>query len=414
MTTPLKIVFYRPHIEIWYKNPVMNHINKNLLPTKYAPLLDYALSSDAKVYFATSFVHQSGVKGLIKSILDPLMLIYWCRLNKISWSKVGFIFTKQGLRDKDALLIFHYGNFTHEQLAIAERTKKQAECLAGLPIFKVLHLTHYIYRPDIGFANLNHLSPDLLVAENNLSNNSPFFQKFFGSLKTRFELLPYTFAARFVKKTPFKERINKLVATGSITFKMTDAEFISFYQANELQPMRRILFEHASEYSNEMESLISDLNASREIAKSAPRRNLFQRIVRRLRGVRSPQLNYYKKDIVTVYNEYKMFVVPEEICDLPAIGFVEGMACGCAYIGLDNPMFRDIGLVPGTHYIAYDGSLPDLMSKVQYYQQHSDELEAIANCGYEYVVNHLSPGTVYKTFFQQLKALATDKYTNNV
>lgn len=76
MTTPLKIVFYRPHIEIWYKNPVMNHINKNLLPTKYAPLLDYALSSDAKVYFATSFVHQSGVKGLIKSILDPLMLIY--------------------------------------------------------------------------------------------------------------------------------------------------------------------------------------------------------------------------------------------------------------------------------------------------------------------------------------------------
>lgn len=413
MTTPLKLVFYRPHIEIWYKNPVWNHINKNLLPTKYAPLLEYALSSDTKIFFASSFVNQGGVKGFMKSIIEPIMLIYWCRLNKISWSKIGFVFTKKGLSDKDAMFIFHYGNFTHEQIAIAERTKKQAEILADTPIFKVVHLTHYIYRPDIGFANLKRLSPDLLVAENNLVINSSYFQKYFGTVNTKFELLPYTFADRFVNKTPFKERVNKMVATGSITYKMTDSDFISFYKSNELQPMRRILFEHASEYPKEMDCLISDLNASRIDEKSVRRKNLIQRIYSLL-TVRHPQLNYYKKDIVRVYNEYKMFVVPEEICDLPAIGFVEGMACGCAYIGLDNPMFRDIGLVPGTHYIAYDGTLPDLMSKVRYYQQHIDELETIATCGYEYVVHHLSPDTVYKKFFQQLKALATEKQTNNV
>ena len=44
------------------------------------------------------------------------------------------------------------------------------------------------------------------------------------------------------------------------------------------------------------------------------------------------------------------------------IGFVEGMACGSAYIGLDDPMYKDIGLIPGKHYIIY-GTLEDLKSR---------------------------------------------------
>lgn len=413
MAKPLKIVFYRPHIEIWYKPPVLAHINKNLLPNKYAPLLDYALKSDAKVYFATSFVWQSGIKGLIKFILDPIMLILWCRLNKINLSKVGFVFTKKRLHDKDVIFIFHYGNFTHENITTAKHGKGQADCLAGLSIYKVIHLTHYAYRPDTGSINLKRLSPNLMVAENKLNNNSPFFQKYFGTLKADFELLPYTFASRFINKTPYKARINKLVATGSITHRMTSIEFTCFYNTDELQPMRRILFEHAREYTDELECLISDLNASRESAKPTSKKNPLK-IVYRLLTEKHPQLNYYKKDIVSIYNEYKMFIVPEEICDLPAIGFVEGMACGCAYIGLDNPMYRGIGLVPGLHYICYDGSLTDLMSKVRYYQQHSEELEVIASHGYEFVVKHLSPEVVYEKFFQQLKELVANKRTNNV
>ena len=54
-----------------------------------------------------------------------------------------------------------------------------------------------------------------------------------------------------------------------------------------------------------------------------------------------------------------MFVVPEEANDLPGIGFVEGMACGSAYIGLDDGMYKDIGLIPRKHYITYDGTLED-------------------------------------------------------
>jgi hypothetical protein len=101
-----------------------------------------------------------------------------------------------------------------------------------------------------------------------------------------------------------------------------------------------------------------------------------------------------------------MFAVPEEVCDLPAIGFVEGMACGTAYLGLRNPMYEDIGMVAGVHYIPHDGTVSDLMAKVSYYQQHPDEVALIAMEGCRFVREHLCSQTVYGDFVERLLALS--------
>jgi hypothetical protein len=63
-----------------------------------------------------------------------------------------------------------------------------------------------------------------------------------------------------------------------------------------------------------------------------------------------------KFNIDDEYNKYKMFINAEEVIGLPGIGFVEGMACGTAYIGLRPPMYEDIGMEDRVHYIGYDGS----------------------------------------------------------
>ena len=97
-----------------------------------------------------------------------------------------------------------------------------------------------------------------------------------------------------------------------------------------------------------------------------------------------------------------MFVVPEEANDLPGIGFVEGMACGSAYIGLDDRMYKDIGLIPGKHYITYDGTLEDLKSKIIYYQKNNDELEAIALAGCNFVRKNFNGNSVAKKFYNDL------------
>jgi len=398
----LKFVFFRPHANIWFKNPVRNILRKQLLPNKYAPLFDYAINSGAEVYLTTALLRGTGLKGFIKSILDPLELLLWCLLNKISFSKVHFIFRKNSLRGKDVLFMMHYGNFTYETKEVAVLGKKLAEYLSDLKIYKVVHMTHYAYNPTIGAHNLKILDPDLLVAENNLSANSIFFNKFFADLNRNFFLLPYTPASKFIRKAQFRDRANKIVVTGSITFKMKGEEFLEFYGVDELQPLRRTLFENAGEYTDEMECLVSDLNASRIESHKADRKNFIQKIVNRLTS-KHPQMNYYKKDIVATYNSYTMFAVPEEICDLPAIGFIEGMACGCAYFGLENPMYRDIGMIPNVHYVPYDGTVSDLMNKVRHYQKNIGQLEQIANCGYEFAINQLNSKIVYKSFIDQLQ-----------
>ena len=81
------------------------------------------------------------------------------------------------------------------------------------------------------------------------------------------------------------------------------------------------------------------------------------------------------------------------------------MACGCAYIGIDSPAYRDWGLVPGVHYITYDGSKEDLRRVIEYYQmdEHQEELEKIAETGYKYVRDNFNGETVAANLMKELE-----------
>lgn len=402
-TRQLKFIFYNPNSSVgWFKDSVLCKLKGQHTPNKYEAFFDYAINSNAEIFLTTSLKREKGFKGLLKWLLDPFDLLFWCYLNKIKLGRVHFIWSMNSIRGKDVIFLMHYGNFTHESSDVAIRGELLARQLSNIDILKVVHLTHFEYNTKIGAGNLQILRPDILVAENNLLSNSKFYNKFFSNLDISFYTLPYTPSARFVRTVPFKERVNKIVATGSITYPMKDKNFIDFFGGNQLQPLRQDLYRDALKYTLEMDCIISDLGSTRneEDEKSELKgKNKFNQLF----AHKHPQLSYYKKDIVSIYNSYMMFAVPEEICNLPAIGFVEGMACGCAYIGVDDPMFRDIGMVPGIHYISHDGTIEDLISKVRTYQDKSVELEIIANNGYTFAHSYLKPEKVYRDFFNIVK-----------
>lgn len=405
----LKLVIYRPHDNIWFKNPVRNILKKQLLPNKYAPFLDYLLDSKHKIYFTTKLCVDGGLKNLIKATLEPFELLLWCILNGVSVKRVGFIFTKNGLVEKDVLILMHYGTFTHENSEAAERGAKLAKYLSSLTIFKLVHMTHYAYNSAIGYQNLKIFKPDLLVAENNLASHSEYYKKYFSKLSGDFYQLPYVPASRFIVNLPFEDRINKIVVSGSITFRMKDENFKNFFKIDELQPLRRIIYENSHKYPNKICSLISDVTASYAAAQSQVQGGFIVERLRNLLLFKHPQMSYYKQDIVVAYNSHKMFSVTEEVCNLPAIGFVEGMACGCAFFGLDDAMYRDIGMIPGEHYVAYDGSLEGLMEAVNYYQINSDKLKNIAENGHRFVIEKLSANNVYGDLVARLNLMINAK-----
>ena len=387
-------VFYGPHHTSLFKNPVRNILRGIRLPNKYEGIFDFMIGSGLDIYLSGRLVHSHGIRGVIESVIDSLELILWCLLNGISLRQVGLIFNKKGLQGKDIFFAIYYGNFTHENNELASKGAVLAEYLSDINCYKVVHLTHYVYNSVIGAENLRKFNPDLLLAENNLLINSKFYEKHFSSLPKNFYQLPFVPAKRFVTETPHEERINKIFATGTITYQMCDKEFIDFYGGNELQPLRRALYENANLYLDEMECRISDLNATR---LTGARSTLAKRIYNRL-FYKHPQFKYYGENIVSLYNNYKMFVVPEEICNLPGISFIEGMACGCVYFGIDDPMYTSIGMQPGIHYVTYDGTEEDLMVRVRHYQMRPEELKIISENGCQFATKTMSSQVVYGDF----------------
>lgn len=120
------------------------------------------------------------------------------------------------------------------------------------------------------------------------------------------------------------------------------------------------------------------------------------------------QKKYTSFDMTDKFNEYKMFLCPEELVGVPGIGTIEGMACGTAYIGLRHSMYDSWGFVPGKNYIDYDGSLESLKKKVHYYQEHPQELEKIAREGERHVRENFAPNIVAARFLDELKKLSQE------
>ncbi|WP_286784768.1 MULTISPECIES: glycosyltransferase [Pseudomonas] len=398
----MNIVFYRPFSDIWFKNPTRRILGRQKLPNKYSGLFDY-FAEGGSASISTSLWFRPGILGVVDLLKDSLRLILWALLNRINLFKVRLVFTPKQLLKADAVFLMHYGCFTHESDFLAEQGRVLARRLSNVPVLKIVHMTHFAYNPVLGSENLRILSPDLLLAENDLKSNSPFFGKYFGNISACFHHLPYVAASRFQRKVDFSARINKLGVTGSITYKMKASEFSAFYGQNELQPMRREIYGRQDELSNLIDSFIYDLDESRRVQEAAPSAPDEQVASEAQSLVK--QRNYYNADIVQFFNSYRMFAVPEEICDLPGISFIEGMACGTAYFGLDNPMYRDIGMIPGVHYVAYDGTLEHLLERVAYYQQHADELEQIAEQGYQIAHTTLSSDKVYSMFLATLERM---------
>jgi glycosyltransferase involved in cell wall biosynthesis len=114
---------------------------------------------------------------------------------------------------------------------------------------------------------------------------------------------------------------------------------------------------------------------------------------------------YHSFDIVDTYNNYRMFVSPEETIGQPSINAIEGMACGCAYVGRDDPMYTDLGFTKGVHYVAYDGTIEDLARVIGYYQSRPDELARIAEAGRALVTERFRPDRALQAFVKNLEIL---------
>lgn len=256
----------------------------------------------------------------------------------------------------------------------------QIDILNELVCYKVLFGNHFISTNNS--LDLKNLGINAFVNEIDLSNNE-FVTTYFNLNGVDNLIVPYTFQNRFVVNKDFSERENKAMAIGtSSTCSIVPNRYKlyrEFFNTELIQPMRQLIFEKQDELSDIIDCYISPILENH-----------------------GRQTKYTSFDMVETFNKYRMFVCPEELVGMPGIGFVEGMACGCAYIGLNHDMYRCLGLEPGIHYITYDGTLEDLRKVILYYKQRPEEVKNIADTGCRYVRENFNMLNVAEKFENQL------------
>lgn len=425
----INIVFHNPHV-IWFKDTVPSYLAGTRRVGKYDYLFDYIYKQNKKVSVLINNASSEPVfKGFLRKLNSPIIEFYgWLLLNRLNPLKFRIIEDAENLTENDCILSFIYGNFTNANCEILTPRESFFDNLKKTRAFKVVHLSHYGYNVSIGSKNTKSADIDLFLCENNLRKNSPFFQHFFNWYQNDVYTLPFVPQKRFISKTAFESRINKALATGTNTHKMKDDDYISFFNHNLLQPLRAGILENSHNLSEYIDSLINNIEQNfyqkERISFGTYLVKLLQYFTidfyiffsiifrtkdRKKKQKIKNQRNYYNIDIVEKYNEYKMFVVPEEAIGIPGIGFIEGMACGCAYIGMRDPMYKDLGMIEGKHYIAYDGTIKDLVNQIAYYQANPVLLQEIALSGYNHVKENFTPDKVVKRLLNQLESKITNK-----
>ena len=396
-----RIIIHNPFFDAWYGINLYKFLTRRVSHLKDSYLGDYLIRTKNKNIIIYVELNQNSFFGnrlLIRLGIMPLITLteffFWCLINRINIFSLNIIFNKNNIRPNDVLLSNSYCNLD---------LKYRYEDLESIDAITAFILQHSFADTDIISDNSKKLGVDLFIAENNLKKNSAYIKNYFNWYKKDVYHLPYVYKPRFKNLKLFNQRKNICFATGTYENLKDHPRYKGlkdFFEIETIHPMRKIIYENANDMKDIIYSKISDYN---EVELKSVNGGVIIKIYNRLYNTFFvKQTNYFKFDIVAEYNNAKMFIVPEEANNLPGIGFVEGMACGSAYIGLDDPMYKDIGLLPEVHYISYDGTLSDLKIKIRYYQDNNAELEKIAKRGYEFAKENFNGEHVAQKLYNDL------------
>lgn len=398
MNKKKRVVFVNLHSDWMLVRTASVYLFKYSAAIKHGYLLHYLLTHPE--YEVCNYINDRGFSPLRNdnAILMRILNIFrfmenrkTIKVNHINPQTITLIKKPSDIRPTDIVILYNIcgDNFRG---------------MSGVNAFKALSMLHFHGKARESEI-INKANVSCLFGEVNLETNCELYRRYYHVDKP-WIVHPFVYAERFQNKVPFSKRKNMAFATGTITYK-THEEFLSTYGDPCDQPSRKQIKDNPEYFKNTIYCTSSDYledNPGKEYKDTDNKLvRLYKKVYNRTHV--GKQKKYYSFDMVEAFNSYKMCIVGEEILGIPGIGFVEGMACGCAYLGADSPAYRDWGLVPGIHYIAYDGSKEDLRMKIEYYQmdEHQAELERIAKTGCEYVRTHFNGDVAAENLMKQLE-----------
>lgn len=394
-----RVVFVNLHSDWMLMRVAMVYVFKYSAAIKHGYLLKYLLDHPEE-YQVCNYINDRGF-SLFTNGNGAFMKV----LNCFSGLENRITLSMNGIKPSVIPVLRKPSDIRKDDIVIAYNVcNEQLRGLKDIKAFKALSMLHFHGRKDED-ARIKEGGIDCYFNEVDLSKSSEIFRKYYHT-KLPWVIHPFVFADRFQNIKPFAERQNKCFSTGTITYKKHE-EFLTVYNDPCDQPARKFVKDNPEFFRDTVDCYSSDYLEDNPGKTINPTDNPLIKIYKKIynRTHVGKQKKYFSFNMVEKFNDYKMHLLGEEILGVPGIGFVEGMACGSAYIGLDSPMYRDFGLIPGVHYIAYDGTKEGLRQTVEYWQrtENQEELEQIAKTGCEFVRKNFCGHVVAERLIQSLK-----------
>lgn len=394
-----RIVFVNLHGNEFLLKTMNKYVYKQSCAIKHAYLLKYLLESPD--YELCSYINERGFS--MASNLHPAIMKF---LNLFRFIEHSIVIKKNGIDPKKITVIKSRKQISKDDIVIAYRdSARTLYDFDKIDAFKAISMIHFFGKRDES-ALMQKLGVDVLYNEVDLRKHSEIFQRYYGWYDKDFIVHPFVFADRFQRIKPFAQRQNKAFATGTITYK-TDDDFVAVYGDPCDQPSRKQIKDNPVFFKDTIDCYSCDYNEDNKGMDVKKSENGIVSFYKKLYNKfhQGQQKSYFSFNMVEKFNDYKMYIVGEEILGVPGIGFVEGMACGCAYIGQTKGYYEDYGMRAGVHYIGYDGTIEDLRRVIEFYQkpEHQEELERIANAGYEFAQQHFTGKSSAESLLNQIR-----------
>ncbi|MGB6329371.1 MAG: glycosyltransferase [Halarcobacter sp.] len=371
------IVFYNPQVDDFLAEPPHFSFLKRRALKKYAYIFDGILLENKIIEIYVDFTLSSFVPERIFSKL-PLVfrkiivkreLSKWIKDNNLI-NRVKINFKYDDSFEKKILFAMSYKsmeNYNKKRIEIINKFRKS-----------IFHLSHYFISTKSKSKNLSLLKNIYLCGDSDITTND-YFKFYFSWYKKDFLIIPFYVQDRFKLKKIFLERKKLVIATGSFHNLYEEKplhkykDYLEFFKQSTYHPIRKILYENRDNINHMIDVKVSPY---RENSNDSFLIKLFKKYF-------VTQKKYFSFDIVELYNEYKYVVVGEENIGFPAIGAFEAMACGCILIG-QKKYYNGLGMEENRHFINYDGTIADLISKVRYLEKNTKITSEITSNSYRY------------------------------
>ena len=377
-----RILLHNPHA-IWYKRTLTNvYLGRAYWKGKYEYIFD-ELYEDEVYTVITPMFSTFNKYGKHAEKIELLKFYVWRRINGLKKKKF-FIRDLADLSKDDKLVVFLYSYFAGDGISQEffdyNFEKFFERCEAKI----VLNFSHYGYNFITASRKLQEVKDQIHVWSENDLTVSELWRRRFSYLGKPSLTIPFVAQNRFKNLVSYENRRNKCLAIGTIANEINDEAFRELFNDGLLQPLRDALDRN----KDSLPMIDSSISRISDEKTSTSVKRVLSRFVGLLHLAMKAVLatdriywsnydrGYFDFDMVRTFNEYKLVVNPEEIIGVPGIGSIEAIACGCVLIGQPD-YYSAYNLEDGVNFIAYDGTLEDLNTKIEYYLSNTEELEVI-------------------------------------